>query len=431
MSTSRIDCVLNFEYTIPGIEVFRMKYLIGLTLLILTHGLFISCNRPEVPSYADLENDDWGKICEGAKGKTVRMMMWDGDPLINAYMRDYVTPHLKKELGIQLEIVGGRGPAIVNKLMIELEAGKARGDIDLVWINGETFYQLRQLKALYGPFTHKLPNNPYIDWDDPFINTDFQQPVEGYECPWGNVQLTIIYESSRVPNPPKNKEELLAWVQKNPGRFTFDNGFTGMTFLKSLLYQFAGGNESLHGRFDEDKYQAASEKLWAYVKELKPHLWKKGETYPDSVAQLHQLLMNGEVDFSMSNNDGEVDNKAQQGILPDTARAYVLDTGTIRNSHYLGIPINAPNKAGALVLANFLISPEAQLKKAMPEVWGDGSVLAIDQLEPLWKSQFESVPGRVRVPPRSELETKALLEPAPEIMIRLHEEFRKQIIESP
>jgi putative spermidine/putrescine transport system substrate-binding protein len=141
--------------------------------------------------------------------------------------------------------------------------------------------------------------------------------------------------------------------------------------------------------------------------------------------------MNGEVDFSMSNNDGEVDNKAQQGVLPDTARAYVLDTGTIRNSHYLGIPINAPNKAGALVLANFLISPEAQLKKAMPEVWGDGSVLAIDQLEPLWKSQFESVPGRVRVPPRSELETKALLEPAPEIMIRLHEEFRKQIIESP
>lgn len=411
-------------------ETFTMRSLLKLLFCVALVSFGFSCNRSEPRPDANLDLASWDQLSTAARGQTVRMMMWDGDPLINAYMRDYVTAEMLKQYGVQLEIVGGQGNILVNKLMLELDAGRSVGDIDLVWINGETFYQLRQLKALYGPFTDKLPNNRYIDWANPFIHTDFQQPVDGYECPWGNVQLAIIYDSSRVANPPKNKEELLEWVKQNPGRFTFDNGFTGMTFLKSLLYEFAGGRDSLNGPFDEAKYQAASEKLWAYIQQLKPHLWKKGETYPEGVAQLHQLLMNGEVDFSMSNNDGEVDNKAVQGVLPNTARAYVFDTGTIRNSHYLGIPINAPNKEAALVLANFLISPEAQFKKATPEVWGDGTVLALDKLEPEWKSKFESVPGRERVAPRQELEAKALMEPAPEIMIRLHEDFRKRIIES-
>jgi len=407
-----------------------MKYLTFFALLLVI-GSMAACNRPAAESTIPLERADWTDITKAARGQTVRIMMWDGDPLINAYMRDYVAPQIAQHWGMQLELVGGSGSEIVNKLMVELDAGRTVGDIDLVWINGENFYKLRQLQALYGPFTDKLPNQQYIDWDNPFINTDFQQPIEGYECPWGNVQHAIIYESSRVSNPPKNKEELLQWVKQNPGRFTFDNNFTGMTFLKSLLYDFAGGPASLQGPFDEAKYKMASEKLWLYLTEMKPYLWKKGETYPEGVAQLHQLLTQGEVDFSMSNNDGEVDNKAEQGVLPATARAYVLDTGTIRNSHYLGIPIHAPHKEAALVLANFLISPEAQWKKANPQVWGDGSVLAIDQLPSQWKRQFESIPGRLRVAPRSDLEAKALLEPAPEIMIRLHEDFRKRIIESP
>ena len=160
-------------------------------------------------------------------------------------------------------------------------------------------------------------------------------------------------------------------VRDHPGRFTFDNSFTGMTFLKSLLYDLAGGPGSFDGPFDEAKYLAASEKLWNYLRDIKPYLWKRGETYPEGVAQLHQLFSNAEVDFTMSNNDGEVDNKVLQGVLPEAARAYVLETGTIRNSHYLGIPTNSPNKAAALVLVDLLISPAAQLEKAHPSAWGE------------------------------------------------------------
>lgn len=402
---------------------------IRLAICLLVCGLFLTGCGPRRANDVDLATANWEQISAAARGTTVRMAMWDGDPAIKAFMRGFVRERMRAEHGVNVEFIGGQGSGLVDRLMVELDAGKTVGDFDLMWINGEAFYQLRQIDALFGPYTATLPNDRYINWDDPFIAFDFQQPVDGYECPWGNVQLALIYHAGRVSEPPQNRHELADWVKSHPGRFTIDNGFTGMTFLKGLLYDFAGGPGSWDGEFDEAKYMTESAKLWDYFRELKPYLWRQGQTFPEGVAQLHQLLMNGEVDFSMSNNDGEVDNKVLQGILPDESRAYVWEAGSIRNSHYLGIPVNAPNKAAALVLANFLISPEAQLRKATPEVWGDGSVLDIQKLPDAYQERFSQVPGRTRVASREALAERALMEPAPEIMLRLHADFRKHIIE--
>jgi putative spermidine/putrescine transport system substrate-binding protein len=379
---------------------------------------------PELPGTAT-----WQQIQEQAQGTTVRMAMWDGDPLVNAYMHDDVAPALFKEYGVTLNTIGGQGSELVSRLVVDLEAGRTVGEIDVMWINGATFYQLREMHALYGPFTDRLPNNEYLDWKNPFIAIDFQQPVAGFECPWGNVQFALIYHGQRVTSPPQNTDELAKWIKQHPSRFTFDVSFTGMTFLKSLLYGFAGGPDSLNGTFNEELYQSASQKLWKWIRDVQPHLWRQGRTFPEGVAQLHQLFSNDEVDFTMSVNDGEVDNKVLQGVLPDAARAYVLQGGSIRNSHYLGIPVNAPHKAAALVLVNYLISPEAQLRKTTPTVWGDGTVLSLSRLPQEWRSRFENIPGRTRVAPRSELEPLALMEPAAEIMVRLQHDFRREIVD--
>ncbi|MBU6473382.1 MAG: hypothetical protein KGQ94_12040, partial [Alphaproteobacteria bacterium] len=71
--------------------------------------------------------------------------MWQGDPQINAYIRDFVEPRWRKDYGITLRVVPGQGNQIVSSLMTASEAGRARSPTDLVWINGETFYQLRQI----------------------------------------------------------------------------------------------------------------------------------------------------------------------------------------------------------------------------------------------------------------------------------------------
>jgi putative spermidine/putrescine transport system substrate-binding protein len=398
----------------------------GPPLLLLCLLVLFGCGKPAEKGPTP---QTWPEIEKAARGQRVNMMMWTGDPFINGYMEKWVKPRLAERHGVELEIAGGQGNTIVTLLMGEIEAGKKDSAIDLVWINGETFYQLRQIGALHGPFTDILPNARFIDFSNPFIGIDFQRKIEGYECPWGNVQLALIYDSARVAEPPRDRAALEAWVKAHPGRFTFDNSFTGMTLLKSLLAEMAGGKTSLDGPFDEAKYRLHSAELWAWLNSVKPDFWKRGETFPGSVAQLHQLFAAGEVDFTMSNNDGEVDNKILQGLFPKTARAYVLASGTIQNSHYLGVPRRSPHKAAALVAIDFLISPEAQLEKLDPRVWGDGTVLDLPRLPPEWQARFANLAGRVAAPRREEIQDKAIAEPDAEYMLRIFEDFRKYVIE--
>ncbi|WP_299754688.1 ABC transporter substrate-binding protein [uncultured Pontibacter sp.] len=399
------------------------------------HTLFLSflllcsaCgNTSEQEAQLNVQQADWQSIEQAASGTTVQMMMWQGDPLINQYMQTYVKPQLQEQYSITLEISSGQGKDIVGLALGEKETGKKTSEIDVIWINGETFYQLRQFDALYGPFTELLPNNKYVNWQNPFIARDFQQPVEGMEAPWGNVQLAFIYNSSQVQHPPASFEELEKYVQANPGTFTIPNEFTGMTLLKSWLIALAGKDE-LAGDFDEAKYKKYSKQLWQKVNVLKPYFWKQGQTFPETLAQLHQLYANGEVHFTFSNNDSEVDNKILQGVFPESSRAYVPKPGTIQNSHYLGIMKQSGNLAGALVVINFLQSAEAQYRKASPEVWGDGTVLSTEKLPAEWQQKFQNIPARRHAPDRTSIQGRAFEELAPEYMIRLYDDFRTQVI---
>ena len=402
----------------------------GVTAALWSLLLLGGCGK-KTEATPDVSRLSWPEVEARAKGQTVQLAMWQGDPFINAYMRDYVVPALQSQYGITLSIGGGQGDTLVSQLMTEKETGRKVGDIDLVWINGETFYQLRQIDALYGPFTDRLPNNGLIAWNDSTIRYDFQKEVNGFESPWGNVQLVFIYDTARVKEPPRTMAALEEWVRAHPGRFTIDNSFTGMTVLKCFLYALAGDPTELAGPFDEAKYNKYSAQLWTYFARIKPFLWKAGKTYPEGVAQLHQLFANGEVDFTMSNNDGEVDNKVTLGTFPPTARAYALDTGTIRNSHYMGIPRSAPHPAAALVVCNFLLSPDAQCRKERPDTWADSTVLDAGKLPPDWQEKFRQAAARTHGPTHAELLPKALPEPAPEYMMRLSKDFRAHVIDQP
>ena len=379
-------------------------------------------------SQTDPRELSWEEVEQQAMDTKVTMMMWMGDPLINEYMNGYVKPQVKEQLGIDLEIVNGQGTQIVSTLMSELESGLSQSQIDMMWINGETFYQLRQIEGLYGPFTSSLPNMQYVDLENPFIGIDFQQPLDGYEAPWGNVQLTLIYDPDQVNSPPQSFSDFMIWTSQNPGKFTIPTDFTGMTLLKSWMISKADYSEEYQGDFSEDLYQKYSTRLWNDINSMKPDFWRNGQTFPNNVAQLHQLFANGEVAFTMSNNDSEVDNKISQGVFPEDSRGYVPESGTIQNSHYLGIAKLSDNKAGAMAVINFMISPEAQFEKMKPQVWGDGTVLSMEKLPEEWQQSFSEIPGREQAPDRSEIKDKALMEPDPEYMIRLFEDFREQVV---
>lgn len=379
---------------------------------------------------AEVARLPWDSIVALARGTEVTWRMWRGDPSINAYVDHWVAPRVRERFGIALNAVPGQGPEIVNELVVEREAGVA-GSADLVWINGETFSNLRAESLLGGPWAGRLPSAAYVDSSSSIIMRDFEQDPAGYESPWGRVQFALIYDTVRTPHPPRTFAQLEEWIRAHPGRFTHDQQFTGMTFLKMLLYAEGGGVNAFQGGFHERRYRAASERVWEWLDRTRPAFWREGEVYPRGVAELHRLFANQEVDFSMSNNENEVITKVRQGILPPTARPLLLRDGTIANAHYVGIPYNAPNPAGAMVVANFLLSPEAQLEKLRADVWADGTVLDIDRLPGAWRKRFLGLEQHPRALPRDSLEKYARPEVAPEYHARIAADWRERVRRRP
>jgi putative spermidine/putrescine transport system substrate-binding protein len=193
------------------------------------------------------------------------------------------------------------------------------------------------------------------------------------------------------------------------------------------MYALNGGVTRFQGGFDSTRYVAARDRLFAWLDSLRPYFWRRGETFPPDVAAMHRLFANREIDFSMSDNENDVIAKARQGILPTTARPLLLRDGTIANAHYVGIPFDAPNAAGAMVVADFLLSPEAQLEKQQPDVWDDGTVLDVARLPEPWRTRFDTLAADPRALPRDSLARYAVPEVSPRYHERLAADWRAHV----
>lgn len=378
----------------------------------------------------DFANMTWDEIVAEAKGTSATMMMYMGGASGVNYMNEYVIPNLKERYNIDLLLVPGQGKEIIASIMSEKEAGTAIGQADLCWINGETFYQLRQVDGLYGPYNDLLPSFKYVDMDNPIIHYDFQEDIKGYETPWSMANFAMVYDSARIANPPASMEEFEQFWQQHPGRFTIPNDFSGYTLLKTWLIEIAGGTKELDGPFDAEKYASYSKQLWKFLNSNKNNFWKNGETFPASNTIVSQMFASGELDFGMSFSNADLDIKIREGVYPNTARPLILKAGSIQNASYVGIPFNSAKKATALVIINFLISPEAQAQKANLAYTGSRTVLNIDKLSAADRQLFDTLTGvRYAIPPAT-LNKVAIREPVPAYMIRIAEDFRKFVIEA-
>jgi len=386
-----------------------MKKIIGVSLIVLMVLLAACSTQNTGTETTNLLEANWDSVLEEAKGQTVNIHMWGGSETINNYMDSFVAPNLKEQFDVELNRVPiTDAKDMINKLLTEKEVNKEEGTIDIFWINGENFKRSKDNDLLWGSFAGALPNyQNYIDGEAEDMLFDFGEPVEGYEVPWGKAQFVMIYDSARVENPPKSMDELMKWAEENPGKFTYPAppDFTGSAFIRHGLYETTGGYQQYLENMDMEKFNTQSESLYSYLNELKPNLWRNGETYPESTAKLDQLFANGEVDFTMNYNSVHASNMIKAGQFPDTARSFVFDQGTLSNTHYLSIPYNASHKAGAMVVVNYLVSPQAQIAKLDPTYWGDETVLDVNKLTYADRQAMEAIDLGQATLPRTELST--------------------------
>jgi len=308
----------------------------------------------------------WKGVLDQARGQTVRFWMYGGDERVNAYVDDEIGPALDR-LGVRLRRVPVSDTAdAVRRVVAERRAGRtAGGGVDLLWINGENFASGKQAGLWLRDWSRALPNSRrFVDWDDPSIARDFGVAVDGQESPWQRATFVYAHDRSRVKQPPRSFDALLAYAKAHPGRVTYPAppDFTGSAFVRQVVA-------------DKGEYGA-----FAYLRELNPYLYRAGEVFPKSQAELEQLFGDGLVDFAMAYDANFVNAAVRKGMFAPTARPFLVGSGALTNASYVTIPANAAHVAGAKVLANVLLEPRLQARKAEPAVLGNPTVLDVSRL---------------------------------------------------
>jgi len=380
-------------------KIKRFSALVLACIMVL--GLFGCSKKTEE---IDLTATSWDQIVESAKGTTVTFYGWGGDENRNNWLNTAVADYVKENYDITLEVVGMNIDEILAKLSGEKQAGSQKGSIDMIWINGENFYSAKDNGLLWGPFTDKLPNmENYIDLNDPETLNDFCMPIDGYEAPYAKAQMVMYADTAVTSDLPASAEELLAFCKANPGKVTYPAlpDFVGSAFVRNLIYETCGWEQFQTMEADYDTVKAAIEPALEYLRALNPYLWSEGKTFPESSTTVDAMFADGELVMAMSYGPFSVATGIDQGIYNETTQTFVFDNGTIGNTNYMAIGFNSPNKAGAMVVINAIISGEIQLTQyaQLREL----PVVATGKLSDAEKAAFDAVDMGMGVLSQAEL----------------------------
>ncbi|MCO4848234.1 MAG: ABC transporter substrate-binding protein [Yoonia sp.] len=347
-----------------------------------------------IATFADPNPTDWDAVKAEANGQTVYWNAWGGSTTTNDFLA-WVGSRVSEDYGVTLEHVKLTDTAdAVTRVLAEKQAGENDdGAIDMIWINGANFAAMKEADLLFGPYAEQLPNWSVVDSAGKAVQSDFTVPTDGFESPWAMAQVVFVHDTADMPDRVGSMQALLEWTQANPGRFSYPQppDFLGTTFLKQVLVDILPDASVLSAPATDENYEEISAPLWAYLDALTPNLWREGKAYPATGTAMFPLIADDELDLSISFSPGAASTAIANLELPDTVRTFVLDKGTIGNTSFVAIPYNSGSKAGAMIVANFLMSPEAQARAQDPAILGYGTVLDMVAITADQRAVFDSL----------------------------------------
>jgi len=164
----------------------------------------------------------------------------------------------------------------------------------------------------------------------------------------------LIYNPSKVPNPPKSADELLAWAKANPGKFMYArpaNSGPGRGMLQGMSF-ILGDSKPL----DPEK---GWDKNWAYLKELGKYI----EYYPTGTAITLKEFAQGQRWIIAGIMEWDMKPRAQSVIPPDSKISIMNNTTFVVDGHYWCIPVGVPKEQVDVIidLMKFMQTPEQQV----------------------------------------------------------------------
>lgn len=176
--------------------------------------------------------------------------------------------------------------------------------------------------------------------------------------------VLLAYNSTKIPSPPKTLDELLTWIESNPGKFTYNvpsGGGSGYAFVQTVVDKYLtkrdrkalveGINKPL-----QSKWAPGLEKL----RYLNKFTYGQNGTYPPNNTEVLRYLSAGLVDMGTVWSDMFASAQTT-GIMPANMKVIqIANPPFTGGAAYLGIPRTTKQLAGARRLADWVLSPEAQ-----------------------------------------------------------------------
>lgn len=218
--------------------------------------------------------------------------------------------------------------------------------------------------------------------------------------PYRASSVLLAYDTKTVATPPKTLDELLAWITANPGKFTYnspDSGGSGQSFVTTMLdanIKPADREKMVTDYVPE--LQTEWDKGFATMASLNKSMYQQG-VYPNGNNQVLDLLSSGEISMAPVWSDQFITGQ-KNGLIPENiSYTQITDPSLTGGAAYLGIPKASPRQAGALKLAEWVLSPEAQ------ELVSDGMagypVINLDKLPASLQEKFKNADiGNLRPP---------------------------------
>ncbi len=350
-------------------------------LLLVCAAVLSACHQDAAPKAVD--DMMWDEIEANALGREVKLLVSRDDPEASQFLKEQIGVQLRRRYGIRLTLV--LPPPLETAPLLDPPPPP---EPDLVWMDLDALHQYRAGRLLQPALVAKVPNADLIDWDSFSQRIEVKNRQAGSVLPWGKNPLVLVYNRDNVEKVPTNLAQLAAWVRQNPGRFTIHRGRSGYRMLHSWLREMAQPPHELPSTFSEAEYAQTRDKLIAFIDELRPYFWMEGEHFPKDAEELNLLFSQGKVDFSIHEGGNTRFQELSQKPLRFRVGRRVWPCPEAMCAHFLGIPIKAANKEGALVVLNELLSPQAQWQKQDPDIWGDGSVLDVARLPEHWRTRF-------------------------------------------
>jgi len=212
--------------------------------------------------------------------------------------------------------------------------------------------------------------------------------------PYRASSVLLAYNSTNVPTPPKTLDELLAWIKSHPGKFTYNapgGGGSGFAFVQSVVDKYLSNADRKTLTLNANK---ALQSKWTAgletLRGLNKFTYGQNGTYPANNSETLKDLSTGLVDMGTVWSDMFASAK-KDGTMPGNIKVtQIANPPFTGGAAYLGIPRTSKNVAAARLLADWLLSADAQ-NLIVGGTLNGMPVIPVSMLEPTLQAGLKGV----------------------------------------